>query len=70
MSRLRDDTPILPSYAAILRQQPVCADLEEPAHVAALIDDRFGAPAITEGQEPKQEIRWIIDEQEETLLYI
>lgn len=70
MSRLRHDYPTLPSHAAIVRQQTVRANLEEPAHVAALVDDRFGAPGVPEGQEQKQETRWIIYDQEETLLYI
>jgi hypothetical protein len=68
MNRLRDDYPMLPSHAAILRQQ--AAQAEEPAHLGAVVDDRFGAPGIADGQQQKQQDCWVISDQEEPLIYI
>lgn len=68
MSGLRDHTPMLPSYAAIVRQQT--ARLEEPAHLDAMLDDRSGAAAGGYGQQQEQQDRRVICDQEETLLYI
>jgi hypothetical protein len=68
MSRLRDDNPMVPSHAAIVRQQ--AARLEEPAHLGAGIDDRFGAAGTEHGQPLEQQDCWVICDQEEPLLYI
>lgn len=68
MSGLRDHNLMLPSYAAIVRQQT--ARLEEPAHLDTVVDDRLGAAASGHGQQQEQQHRWVICDQEETLLYI
>ena len=68
MSRLRDDYPMLPSHAAIVRQQ--AARLEELAHLEAVVDDRFGAAGSEYGQQQEQQDCRVICDQEEPLLYI
>lgn len=76
MSGLRDHNPMLPSYAAIVRQQT--ARLEEPVHLDAVVDDGLGAAASgprqqdgqLHGQQQEQQDRWVICDQEEALLYI
>ena len=72
MSGLRDHNPMLPSYAAIVRQQT--ARLEEPVHLDAVMDDRLGAaasgPRQQYGQQQEQQDHWVICDQEEALLYI
>ena len=74
MSRLRDEYPMLPSYAAILQQQAAKVHLEERVHVGVPLDFGIAAPGALDGppdgQEQQQEDCRIVYDQEETLIYI
>ena len=70
MTRLRDDDFVLPSHAAILRQQKADACLSEPAHVGIappVGSENSHAPAAENKQ---QEPCWVVCDPEEPLRYI